>query len=210
TYLYGEATAAATVPTLLHPNELADGVVVNGNMSPASVSTYAFQDNQVVRAMYRRHGKEVDFAGVVLDTRHHLTDTHKEQRAWFAAKLARQLGAQGVVLTQEGGGNSIVDQMLCCQACEALGIQTVLVSYEMSGADGTDFPLIYHVPEARAIASTGNREMRVELPPVERALGGERYLFANTPADGPYTTHVEDIAFAIDLSGFGQLRAQAY
>ncbi|MBI4491967.1 MAG: beta-aspartyl-peptidase, partial [Chloroflexi bacterium] len=95
TYLYGEVTTAATVPTVLHPNELADGVLVNASISFAAVSTYAFQDNQVVRGLYRRHGKELDFAGVVVNTRHHLTDTHKEQRAWFAAKLAKQLGAQG-------------------------------------------------------------------------------------------------------------------
>ncbi|MBI4491969.1 MAG: beta-aspartyl-peptidase [Chloroflexi bacterium] len=210
TYLYGEVAGAATVPTVLHPNELADGVLVNASISFAAVSTHAFQDNQVVRSLYRRHGKEVDFAGVVVTTRHHLTDAHKGQRAWFAAKLAKQLGAQGAVLSQEGGGNSIVDQMLCCQACEALGIQTTVLTYEMGGSDGTDFPLIYHVPEARAIASTGNREVRVHLPPMERALGGERYLFANTPAVGPYTTHVADIAFAIDLSGFWRLRTWAY
>ncbi|MBI4494118.1 MAG: glycine reductase, partial [Chloroflexi bacterium] len=210
TYLCGEVLTGSSTPTVLHPNELVDGVLVNASLGMAAVSTYAFQDNQVVRGLYRRHGKEVDFAGVVLTNRHQATDTEKEQRAWFTAKLAKQLGAQGAVLAQEGGGNSIVDQMLCCQACEALGIQTVVVSQEMGGSDGTDFPLIYHVPEARAIVSTGNRERFVDLPAVERALGGERYLFVGTPATSPYTTHLADIAFAIDPSGFGRLRGWAY
>ena len=122
TFLYGEQTRHL-VPTLIHPNEIVDGAIVNGSLSYASCPTYVHQNNRVIEGLYQRHGKELDFVGVILFVGHQLTHQDKERRAHYAAKLAKMLDAQGILSTQEGGGNSIVDQMLTLRFCEELGVK---------------------------------------------------------------------------------------
>jgi glycine reductase len=64
-----------------------------------------------------------------------------------------------------------MDVMLTIRACERRGIKTVLVTYEYGGKDGTDTPLLYYVPEAKAIVSAGSRDRWIELPPAENVVG---------------------------------------
>ena len=46
------------------PNEVFDGAVVR-NYRPFGLETYAIQNHAIVSELYRRHGSELDFAGVV-------------------------------------------------------------------------------------------------------------------------------------------------
>jgi len=209
TYLYGE-TMRFIEPTLIHPNELFDGAVVGASMSFCATNTYTHCNNRVVTELYKRHGKDLNFVGIVLTSYHHLTDSHKQKRAHMAAKLAKFLGAEGMIITQEGGGNSIIDQMVTCKFCEELGIKVVGVTYEMAGKDGRDYPLIYHTPEADALVSTGNREEIVHLPKMERVLGGDNILFSQSPANLEMEVYFSDIAYSTDLTGFSRVRAWQY
>ena len=209
TFLYGEYTRYLN-PTLIHPNELMDGAIVNGSLSYASSPTYVHCNNKVVEELYSQHGKTLNFAGVVLTGRHHLTHSHKSKRAHYSAKLAKLLHADGAVLTQEGGGNSIVDQMLTCQFCEEIGIKTAVITYEMGGVEGTDFPLIFQVKEADAIVSTGNREARIRMPAMKRAIGGDKIIYDDVPADGEYEAYMTDIAFSFDQTGYWRVRGWQY
>jgi glycine reductase complex component B subunit alpha and beta len=95
----------------------------------------------------------------------------KEVIAQNAAQLAATLGAQGAVVTWLGSGNAFVDVMLTVRACERRGIDTVLVTYEYGGKDGIDSPLLFYVPEADALVSTGSRDRWLELPEAERLVG---------------------------------------
>ena len=61
--------------------------------------------------------------------------------------------------------------MLTVQACKRAGIKTVLVTYEYGGKDGVDSPLLFYVPEADAVVSTGSRDRWLELPPPDRSVG---------------------------------------
>ena len=47
-----------------------------------------------------------------------------------------------MVLTGEGGGNSAIDMMLTLQECERIGIKTTVITYELGGPEGKDFPLV--------------------------------------------------------------------
>jgi sarcosine reductase len=209
TYLYGECPPY-WAPTLVHPNETADGAMVNGSLSYASTPTYVHQNNKVMGGLLKRHGKELDFVGVIVSSRHPLTHQDKMRRAGYAAKLAKMLGAEGAILTQEGGGNSIVDQMLTAQSCEELGIKTGVVTLEMGGVEGKDFPLIYQVKEADAVVSTGNREAMVRMPRMKRASGGTHILYKGIPATESFETHMSDIAFSFEQTGFWKIRAEDY
>jgi hypothetical protein len=66
-YLYGQP-ADSILPTLLDPLEVLDGAVVSGNFVLPSnkTCTYIHQNHPLVKEMLRRHGSELDFAGVIL------------------------------------------------------------------------------------------------------------------------------------------------
>ncbi|HYM92491.1 MAG TPA: glycine/sarcosine/betaine reductase component B subunit, partial [bacterium] len=59
------------------------------------------------------------------------------------------------------------------QRCEQLAIRTVLVVNELNGPEGTDFGLVFAVPEADAIVSTGNKDEIIRLAPVSEVVGGD-------------------------------------
>ena len=156
TFLYGK-DVTSLLPTLLHPNEVMDGAIVSGNYIIACQKnpTYLHLNNPVIRELYARHGKTLDFAGVVI-ANEHSTLFDKRRTAEFAAKLARQIGAEGVVMTQEGGGHADSDLMFCTRACAAQGIPSVMLINELAGPEGDQPSLVDTTPLARHVVSTGN------------------------------------------------------
>jgi glycine reductase len=176
TYVYGDVVSG--LPALLHPNELMDGAIVNGNHHIACERnpTYFQQGNPVVDAMYRRHGVDLDFVGVIAVKTQHVSYEDKERAASATAALARRLGLDGVVVSHDTAGHAMVNLMLICERCEDAGIRTVLIVNELAGEDGTDWGLVHVVPQATAIVSAGNKDQVVELPAMERVIGGERLI----------------------------------
>ena len=187
TYLYGR-TIENLVPTPIHPGEIMDGAIVSGVFVYACFKnpTYLHQNNPIVWELQARHGKDLNFVGVILNRGHNYTQMEKERSSYWAAKLAGMLEADGAILTVEGGGNSTIDMMLACKYMEQMGIKTTVLSYESPGADGRDFPLFYSVPEADAIVSIGSDEETVSMPHVERVIGDAVLLDNTTPAGGPF------------------------
>lgn len=209
TYLYG--TVYGGLPTVLHPNEPMDGAIVSG-VYRTQVSTYIHSNNRVITELYSRHGKELNFVGVIFMSAvgSTLSTEAKERAAYFVAKLCKLLKASGVVLTQESGGHSMMDQMLTCQACEEFGVKTTVVTWEMCGETGADSPLIYSVPKADAIVSIGNREEKILLPSAEKVIGGNNIFNTELNAQESFQIFVNQIAGSVDQTGFSKLRAQEY
>jgi len=201
TYLYGRVIHNL-VPTLIHPNEVIDGAIVSGVYvySCYKNPTYLHQNNPIIWELQARHGKDLNFVGVIINRGHNYTQEDKERSSHWAAKLAGFLEADGVVLTAEGGGNSAIDMMLACQYMEQAGIKTTVISSEAAGADGYDFPLFYTVPEADAIVSIGSEDEIVAMPEVERVIGDEYLLDGETPACGPF-----DLKMYFQYCGTNQL-----
>lgn len=187
TYLYGRVIHNL-VPTLIHPNEVMDGAIVSGVYVYACYKnpTYLHQNNPIIWELQARHGRDLNFAGVMINRGHNYTQDDKERSSRWAAKLAGFLGADAAVLTAEGGGNSAIDMMLACQYMEKEGIKTVVVSSEAAGADGYDFPLFYTVPEADAIVSIGSEDEVVPMPEVDRVIGDDHLLDGEVLAKGPF------------------------
>jgi hypothetical protein len=96
--LYG-AQADGIVPTLLHPNEILDGALTS-QLPALNVQTYHIQNHAMVRELYRRHGKQLWFSGVIVMTApNNVPDI--ERASCLAAGLAKhQLGVDAVVLTK--------------------------------------------------------------------------------------------------------------
>lgn len=171
TFLYG-ADMKHLVPTLIHPNEKMDGAMVSGNCvsSCDKNTTWHHLNDPIVEELYSRHGKELVFLGVIPT----LEDTRlagKERTSWFNANLARMLGADGVVVSEEGYGNPDTDLCMNAAKCEKLGIRTVIISDEAAGTDGKSQGLADAAPEITAFVSAGNVNEMVELPVMDRILG---------------------------------------
>jgi glycine reductase len=172
-FLYGRVLDEL-LPTLVHPNELADGALVAGGLGGAAVklTTWLHQNNPIVDGMYARHGVEWNFAGVILHRGHFYQYEDKQRVALQILRSAQLLRADGVVFTLGGGGNNITEVMLAIQACEQAGIKTVLLAWEHAGPQGTDYPLPFAVPEAVGIVSTGSMDQPVDLLAMQRVVGG--------------------------------------
>jgi glycine reductase len=160
-------------PTLLHPNELADGVLVAGGLGGGSVklTTWLHQNNPLVDGLFARHTVDWNFAGIILHRGHYYQYEDKQRVALQVARLAQLMHADGVLFTLGGGGNNITEVMLAIQACERQGIKTVLLAWEHGGPQGADYPLPFAVPEATAIVSTGSMDEPIELPAMDRLVG---------------------------------------
>jgi glycine reductase len=175
-FVYGRTVDET--PTLLHPNEFFDGAVVNGEHHIAACvkPTYFLQNQPIVRELYRRHGRELTFAGVVVSKCLMWSNFDKQRSAAYAAKLAKLLHADAVVISAGAGGHGVADLMLNCQEAERAGLKTAFTCFELAGDHGGEFGLVTYVPEASAAVSTGNMDELIELPPVERVIGGETII----------------------------------
>lgn len=172
TYLYG-LPCDDQWPLFLSPLAVLGGVMISGNyvLCGQRNATIFHAENPIIRNLLEQHGRTVDFRGVILMTAAG-SEAAKRRMAEMVAALARQLQAEGAVVSKEGGGNATVDLMLAIESLEQAGVKTVGLVNEMAGQAGERSPLIIHVPEADALVSTGNVEQTITLPEGMAVLGG--------------------------------------
>ena len=177
-FVYGTPAGEAGLPRVIDPAELLDGAVASGEYHWAAMRnpTLFFQRNSLVRSLYREHGQRVNLVGVVLMRGYEQSADDKQRAAQAAAERALEVGADGVIITTDAGGNSHTDVMLTCRACEQAGIRTTVVLAEETDPESTRPILTDWVPEADSIVSTGNVEELVEEWKPERVLGGDTLL----------------------------------
>lgn len=175
-YIYG-VNSQLILPTLLHPNEELDGAVISGNCVAAcdKITTYQHQNNSVILDLYAQHGKTINFLGVIL-TPELTTLQGKFRTCDYTAKLCKSLGADGVIISEEGYGNPDSDLLMICKRLEDSGIKTVLITDECSGWDGMSQPLADTAKEAVAVVSTGNVSHVVTLPPADKVIGNDKAI----------------------------------
>lgn len=171
TYVYA-ADLKPSLPTLLHPNETLDGAVVSGNCVSAcdKNTTYHHLNNPVVRALYARHGKDINFLGMVPTVESTVLEG-KIRTSMMNTALAVELGANAVIVSEEGYGNPDTDLCLNAKNMETRGMVTVLISDEAAGTDGASQGLADATPELVSFISTGNVNEMVEVPAMKKVIG---------------------------------------
>jgi sarcosine reductase len=196
-------------PTVVHPNEILDGALVFSY----SALTYFAQNHPVIHELYRRHGRDLWFAGLVA-TVAPVTHSEKERNAALAARLAREvLGADGIIATKIGGGAVDTDLMMLYARSEELGMKATLVIMERYPDTGITF-----VPAGvDALVSPGLTRDPITLPAVERVIGGTTLRLDTSnpdntspdvpavPAGAELRLWVGDIAGAISQVGASRL-----
>lgn len=221
TFSYGKHMYE-NLPTLMSPNELIDGALVSGNYAYGcfKTPTWLHCNNPVLWDLYRGHGKEHNFLGVIISRGHNYTFYEKQRSAQFAAKIAREIGAVGAIITWEGGGNSIIEAMQTVKACENIGIKTVIMGYELGGPSGDAIAMLDFVKEANAIVSSGSIDKKITLPALTAVGGGTLRLSPETEhgsgavridANGPLEFLIShEMYCGSNHTGFSRLTAREY
>jgi len=196
-----------TSPWVLHPNEILDGAITG----PYRIaSSWHIANNPILLELYRRHGVDINFVGVIAVRTEWTTMAEKELMCKQTAKTAQMLGAQGAVIAWDAGGNEFIEVMHTVRACERVGIKTVFLTYEDEATGGAP-TLLEPLPEADAVVSVSIPPFQPEtLPPVKKVIGSPTMLV------GPVREQVIDVAGPLpaprynDSYGFGRLSGVEY
>jgi len=174
TVFYG-SNIQGFMPTIVHPNEILDGAL----MFSYSAFTWFAQNHPVIHELYRRHGVDLWFAGVVL-TVAPVTIAEKERNTALAARLAKEvLNADGIIATKIGGGAVDTDLMMIYTRAEEMGMKAALIIMERYPDTGITF-----VPaNVNALVTPGLTRDAITLPAVERVIGGETIALDNGNPD---------------------------
>lgn len=214
TYVYG-VDAKKILPTLIHPNEVMDGAIISGNCVSAcdKNNTYSHLNNPVIKEMYARHGKDFNFVGCII-TNENTTLADKKRSSSYAVKLAKLLGVEGLIITEEGFGNPDTDLIMNCRKAEKAGIKTVLLTDEYAGRDGASQSLADACPEADAVVTAGNANEVVVLPKMDKVIGFPEYadviaggFDGSLREDGSIETEIQAITGATSELGFNRIAA---
>ncbi len=217
TYVYG-ADAKHLIPTLLYPTEVMDGAILSGNCVSAcdKNTTYHHLNNPVIKHLYKQHGKEINFMGVII-TNETVFLQDKERSSDTVAKLTEYLGLDGVIITQEGFGNPDTDLIMNCKKVEAKGIDTVILTDEYAGRDGASQSLADADQAADAVVTAGNANELIELPPMKKIIGMLDYVDniaggfdGSLREDGSILAEIQVITGATNELGFNKLTARTY
>lgn len=204
TGIYGYTQHA--LPVLLHPNEILDGAIAgDAVVTYPGKCTWLHVNNPVLTALYDRDGTDIAWLGCVVSRTRWGALHEKQLSAYQTAKLASMLGADGALVTWNHGGNDLLEVMMTIQGLERAGIKTTFLTIEsdikvvrmtprLSETGAAEPPLLFSVPEADAIVSTGTLAPADALPPMPRVVGGRDLVFDQERPDVRI-----DAAGALDL-----------
>ncbi len=212
-YYYG-TNSNNFYPLWITPNEIFDGAVVSGHYdhSPGLKNyTHSILNHPIVIELCRRHGKELEFAGIILANEPSETEG-KKWNALMNAQMAKSiLHLDGVVITKEGGGHTDFDLMEVCKQCEQLGVKTALIDIEMLDPAGEgDYPLVVFEKEADAVVSAGNIEETVSISKMEKVIGGEGMKELGGDAGSERKIPIWLVSGAISEIGMNKIRGNLF
>ncbi len=172
TLYYGDG-CATMMPIIVQPNEVLDGALVYrdyyqiNNASP----TLVLQNHPMILELLRRHNKDINFMGVIMSNTPAEVE-NKKRNAMMCAGLAKYVfGADCAIISKEGGGHPQIDVGLNCDACEELGIKTVLLLSEFLSAGNPIAELVlFSTENANAMVTNGGQKV-LEYPHVDRVIG---------------------------------------
>ena len=215
TYVYG-VDAKQIVPTILYPTEVMDGAIISGNCvsSCDKNPSYVHMNNDVIKNLYKIHGKEINFVGMII-TNENVYLADKERSSNWTAKLCRYLDLDGIILSQEGFGNPDTDLIMNCKKIEKQGVKTVIITDEYAGRDGASQSLADADPLADAVVTGGNANEVVVLPKLDHVIGDIQYVSTIAGGsdkairpDGSLEVEIQAITGATNETGFGYLTAR--
>ena len=185
--LYGNAVPD-TFPLVMQPTEVLDGAI-----SPCGgfrcVTTYEIQNHPVIVELMRRHGKDLNFAGVLI-TVTSVEAKHRNLVSKMAASLLKNvLHADGVIVTKGVGGASTLCVGAIASEAEKLGIKAVPIIQILNGKSNLEVECMISEPNVDSIVCSGTYYHNFTLPPVKTLLGGPQDALYLSGDDGVIGGH---------------------
>jgi glycine reductase complex component B subunit alpha and beta len=217
TYVYG-VDAKKIIPTFIYPTEVFDGAIVSGNCVSACDKnpTYVHINHPVIEDLYERHGKDFNFLGCII-TNENVYLADKQRSSDMTAKLVEFLGADAVIISEEGFGNPDADLVMNCNKITEKGIKTVLITDEYAGRDGSSQSLADSTPQGDAVVTGGNANEVITLPAMKKIIGHPEAAniiaggyVGSLREDGSIHAEIQVITGATSEVGFNYLSAKAY
>lgn len=217
TYVYG-VDAKKIIPTFIYPTEVFDGAIVSGNCVSACDKnpSYVHMNHPIIEDLYERHGKDYNFLGCVI-TNENVYLADKERSSNMTAKLVEFLGADAVIISEEGFGNPDADLVMNCNKISDKGIKTVLVTDEYAGQDGSSQSLADSTPKGDAVVTGGNANEVITLSVMKRVIGHPEAAniiaggyVGSLREDGSINAEIQVITGATSEVGFNYLSAKGY
>ena len=187
--VYGQS-ALGFLPTILQPTEVLDGAMVWRYWEP----NYYLQNEVYIKELMKRHGKDIEFVGFVMDNNVMKIDG-KDAMSMMAATLCKEtLKADCVMVNKSGMGHCQLDSALAFNWAEKMGMTCVMNLSAVSNDKPGDM-LVISDPKIDAVINSG-RNYDLHHPRVERVIGEG----ANVPSlmgidvRGPFT-HTTNFAY---------------
>lgn len=187
--VYGQS-ALGFLPTILQPTEVLDGAMVWRYWEP----NYYLQNEVYIKELMKRHGKDIEFVGFIMDNNVMKIDG-KDAMSMMAATLCKEtLKADCVIVNKSGMGHCQLDSALAFNWAEKMGMTCVMNLSAVSNDKPGDM-LVISDPKIDAVINSG-RNYDLHHPRVERVIGEE----ANVPSlmgidvRGPFT-HTTNFAY---------------
>ena len=153
------------------------------------VTTYEIQNHPVIVELMRRHGKDLNFAGVLI-TVTSVEAKHRNLVSKMAASLLKNvLHADGVIVTKGVGGASTLCVGAIASEAEKLGIKAVPIIQILNGKSNLEVECMISEPNVDSIVCSGTYYHNFTLPPVKTLLGGPQDALYLSGDDGVIGGH---------------------
>lgn len=165
-YMYGQYVRNS-VPFIIHPNELLDGALLYTGSNTAGV--YQFQEFEAIKALYERHGRDIEFVGVVCPCTQ-IESEAKNVAAMMSSRLAKeQLHADIILNIKQGPGHGQIDQQMIHKWSEYMGMKAVTMVAGVSNERPGDL-LVISDRNVDAIVQIGHGR-KIEYPYMADLIG---------------------------------------
>lgn len=187
--VYGQS-ALGFLPTILQPTEVLDGAMVWRYWEP----NYYLQNEVYIKELMKRHGKDIEFVGFVMDNNVMKIDG-KDAMSMMAATLCKEtLKADCVIVNKSGMGHCQLDSALAFNWAEKMGMTCVMNLSAVSNDKPGDM-LVISDPKIDAVINSG-RNYDLHHPRVDRVIGEGTNVPSLMGIDvrGPFT-HTTNFAY---------------
>lgn len=160
------------MPTIIHPNEVLDGGIVGWHAIKA-LDTYSIQNHGVIKELYRRHGKDLNFVGVVCAVANIEPVARARSACMAANQLKNILGADGVILNKIVGGMPHIDLSMTGEECEKIGVKTAIFTQPLTPFGTLADTILFNAPALNLIITSSAPFERTKINwKAEKFLGG--------------------------------------
>jgi len=162
--VYGQS-AVGMLPIVLQPTEILDGAMLWRYWQP----NYYLQNENFIKELMRRHGKDLEFVGMVISNNVMKIDD-KDAMAMMSARICRDtLKADCVVINKSGMGHAQLDAAMNFTWMQKFGMPAVVNLSAVSNETPGDSLVVFN-SDLDAITNS-SRSYILKHPKVARLIG---------------------------------------